>query len=359
MARKASAPDFRVLMLYNIDPEWETADIKATVASTRQLADGLTQAGLNTVLVPVDKPDLEKILRAYSPESSVVFNWCESLPGIEHSESAIVRELDRLGFIYTGSTAQALDLAINKPLVKQCLGEWEVPTPRWRVFPNLRNAHQWNVFPAIVKPAHEHCSLGLSPRSVVTNNEELKQQITALIREWKQPALVEDFVDGREFHVALWGNDELEVLPAAEMDFAGISDMHQRLCDYDAKFTPDSELYNKIGTLIPAPLTVAEKENLENTCRAAYRATGCRDYARIDVRLRDGIFYVLDVNPNPDISADASMACAAETAGIPYGELGRRIIEMALERHPVLPASKVRASRAAAVQTEAAAASPA
>ncbi len=358
MARKASAPDFRVLMLFNIDPEWETADIKATVASTRQLADGLARAGLDTVMVPVDKPDLEKALRPYSPEDCIVFNWCESLPGIEHSEGAVVRELDRLGFTFTGSTAHALDLSINKPLVKQCLGEWDVPTPRWRVFPNLRNAHQWNVFPAIVKPAHEHCSLGLSPQSVVTTNEELKQQISTLIRDMKQPALVEDFVDGREFHVALWGNDELEVLPAAEMDFAGISDMHQRLCDYDAKFTPDSELYNKIGTLIPAPLTAEEKQNLENTCRAAYRATGCRDYARIDVRLRDGIFYVLDVNPNPDISADASLACAAETAGISYGTLGRRIIEMAHQRHPVLSVRKPRTAPAAA-QTEAAAASPA
>ncbi|HNR95015.1 MAG TPA: hypothetical protein PKM67_11435 [Kiritimatiellia bacterium] len=346
MARKASAPDFRVLMLFNIDPEWETADIKATVASSRELADGLSQAGFKTVMVPVDKPDLEKVLRPYSPEACIVFNWCESLPGIEHSEGAVVRELERLGFIYTGSTAQALDLSINKPLVKQCLGEWDVPTPRWRVFPNLRNAHQWNLFPAIVKPAHEHCSLGLSPQSVVTTNEELKQQISKLITEMKQPALVEDFVDGREFHVALWGNDELEVLPAAEMDFAGISDMHQRLCDYDAKFTPDSELYNKIGTLLPAPLTAEEKENLESTCRAAYRATGCRDYARIDLRLRDGIFNVLDVNPNPDISSDASMACAADTLGISYGELGRRIVEMALERHPVLPARKPRPANA-------------
>jgi D-alanine-D-alanine ligase len=188
----------------------------------------------------------------------------------------------------------------------------------------------------------------------VTTNEELKQQISKLITEMKQPALVEDFVDGREFHVALWGNDELEVLPAAEMDFAGISDMHQRLCDYDAKFTPDSELYNKIGTLLPAPLTAEEKENLESTCRVAYRATGCRDYARIDLRLRDGIFNVLDVNPNPDISSDASMACAADTLGISYGELGRRIVEMALERHPVLPARKLRPAQAAA-RTEAAA----
>jgi D-alanine-D-alanine ligase len=107
------------------------------------------------------------------------------------------------------------------------------------------------------------------------------------------------------------------------------------LCTYDAKFIPGSEHYKKIETLLPAPLTSDEKENMESVCKKAYHALGCRDYARMDVRLRDNVFYVLDVNPNADISIDASMACAAEAAGISYGQMGSRIVQMAAQRHPV------------------------
>ncbi len=93
--------------------------------------------------------------------------------------------------------------------------------------------------------------------------------------------------------------------------------------------------YEKIETLLPAPLTREEKLALEKVCCDAYRALGCRDYARLDIRLRDNIFYVLDVNPNADISHDASMACAAEVAGISYGQMGSLFVRLAARRHPV------------------------
>jgi len=105
-----------------------------------------------------------------------------------------------------------------------------------------------------------------------------------------------------------------------------------RICGYDAKFISGSEHYEKIETLLPAPLSKKELSSIEKICKKAYRVTGCRDYARLDVRYRDGIFYVLDVNPNADISADASMACAAETAGFSYGEMGSRIVRIAAKR---------------------------
>jgi len=125
------------------------------------------------------------------------------------------------------------------------------------------------------------------------------------------------------------------VLPAAEMDFSFFGDAKDRLCTYDSKFIPGSGHYEKIETLLPAPLANDETEALERVCKNAYVALGCRDYARMDVRLRDNIFYVLDVNPNADISIDASMACAAEVAGISYGQMGSLIVRMAAKRHPV------------------------
>jgi D-alanine-D-alanine ligase len=170
----------------------------------------------------------------------------------------------------------------------------------------------------------------------VLNQAELKDRISFVLDQYCQPALVEDLIDGREFHVSVWGNETLTVLPPAEMDFSFFSNVKDRLCTYDSKFIPGSEHYEKIETLLPAPLTSDETDALERVCKNAYVALGCRDYARMDIRLRDNIFYVLDVNPNADISIDASMACAAEAAGISYGQMGNLIVRMAAQRHPVL-----------------------
>jgi D-alanine-D-alanine ligase len=183
---------------------------------------------------------------------------------------------------------------------------------------------------------NEHCSMGITQDSVVLNQAELKNRISFILDQYCQPALVEDLIDGREFHVSVWGNETLTVLPPAEMDFSFFGNVKDRLCTYDSKFIPGSEHYEKIETLLPAPLTSDETDALERVCKNAYVALGCRDYARMDIRLRDNIFYVLDVNPNADISIDASMACAAEAAGISYGQMGNLIVRMAAQRHPVL-----------------------
>jgi D-alanine-D-alanine ligase len=197
-----------------------------------------------------------------------------------------------------------------------------------------------------VKPSREHCSHGVTTDAVVTSPRELEDRIGYILDTFRQPALVEDFIDGREFHVSLWGNGSVRLLPPAEMDFTLFADVRDRLCTYDSKFMPGSSHYVKIGLQLPAPLDEAEYERLKKTSILAYKTSGCRDYARLDIRLRDGIFYVLDVNPNSDISAEASMACAAECAGYSHGEMISHIINLAAKRHPIF---KKRPSRAAAL----------
>jgi D-alanine-D-alanine ligase len=155
------------------------------------------------------------------------------------------------------------------------------------------------------------------------------------VDEVGQPAIVEDFIDGREFHVSMWGNGRVSMLPPAEMDFSAFSDVHDRLCTYDAKFIPGSVHYENINTVVPSTLKDAELAELERVCMAAYKAIGCRDYGRIDIRLRDGVFYVLDINPNPDISEDASMASAAEHAGYSHKDMATYLVKLAARRHPV------------------------
>jgi len=156
-----------------------------------------------------------------------------------------------------------------------------------------------------------------------------------IIEKYQQPALVEDFIDGRELHVTIWGNGSIAMLPPAEMEFSFFTDEHDRLCTYESKFVPESEQYQKIQTILPAPLNDEERRCVESLCKSTYRVSGCRDYARIDMRFRDGIMYVIDVNPNSDISPDTSTILAAELEGYSYGEFGARIIRLAAKRHPV------------------------
>ena len=96
----------------------------------------------------------------------------------------------------------------------------------------------WDTFPAIVKPSGEHCSMGVDEGAVVSDAAELRQRVSYVLDTFHQPALIEEFIDGREFHVALWGNQHLEMLPPVEMDFSAFDDIHQRLCSHEAKFAP-------------------------------------------------------------------------------------------------------------------------
>lgn len=323
-----------VLVLYNLEPSWEPHERQEVVSLSTHLGHALSRVGHPTTLVSLSHSDLPAVLDQYDPLSYVVFNWCESIPGVPHSESLVAETLESLGFTFTGASGEALALAQHKECVKGMLKSAGIPTPTWRVY-HAPEADGWDVFPAIVKPVHEHCSEGITPSSVVMTEAELEERIAFTLDTYHQAALVEDFIDGREFHVSLWGNGNIEVLPPAEMDFSEFSEVHDRLCTYEAKFVPGSLHYERIKTLLPAPLQKDELHALEETCRAAYRLLKCRDYGRIDLRMRDGMCYVLDVNPNADISHDASLACAAEAAGYSYGEMVSLIIRLAARRHPV------------------------
>ncbi len=324
-----------VLLLYNVDSSWSPSEREDVISVTTELCHSLSSVGHRSVLIPLFEDNLPEVMGPHDPARHIVFNWCEKIPGRPHSEPQVALELEAMGFTFTGAGSTTLDLACDKHRVKKVLEESGIPTPAWRLYGSPEEG-QWDRFPAIVKATNEHCSEGITRESVVMTERELCERIAYIIDTYRQPALVEDFIDGREFHVSLWGNGHIQMLPPAEMDFSLFSDFHDRLCTHDSKCVPGSAHYEGIQTLLPAPLGSGELQALEQVCMAAYLAVGCRDYGRLDVRLRDGVFYVLDVNPNADISADASLACAAEIAGYSYGQAGSRIARLAARRHPVL-----------------------
>lgn len=322
-----------VLLLSDLDPKWPTPEKAEVLDATSQVRNSLCTAGFPASLVQVTNSDLDSVLSGYDPLEYVVFNWCESLPGVHHSEWLVAEYLEQHGFTFTGAGSATLASAYDKCNVKRLLDEAGILTPAWKLY-DKGCSTDWGRFPAIIKPSREHCSAGVHRDSVVMTETSLKNRVRYIIRRFQHPALVEDFVDGRELHVSLWGNRHIDVLPPAEMKFPPFKDVRYRLCTYESKFVEESESYNDIEIVLPAPLSECELREVERVCRAAYVLAGCRDYARIDMRMKDGLCYILDINPNADISPDTSTIYAAELAGYTYSDFLKRLVLLAAERHP-------------------------
>jgi len=327
----------KVLVIYNIDHNWDATEINDTRNSNTVLAEALAKEGFETYLEELSNPHLECILEKHSPEDTIVFNLCEALPGIPFSEKTVTEILSDRGFTYTGNGPEVIDLSYDKQKTKERIISLGIPVPEGAVL-TPEEAGRWTLFPSIVKPSREHCSLTITEKSVVFDTNSLREQILLVNKELNQPAMVEDFIDGREFHVSVWNNNPPEILPVAEMDFSAFTEPGERLCTYDSKFIPGSEHYEKIETLIPAPLDGHLSRRLGEKVLAAWKGFGCNDYARFDLRLRDGVFYLLDVNPNNDISFDTSFALAAEKNNYSYSRMVKRIVMMSAMRHPLFGA---------------------
>jgi len=324
--------DLPVLLVHNIDPEWPEEDIEYARTQALGVAKALRGVGHSVTSLVVRQPNLRRLLRRYSPDDYVVFNWCEALPGVEHSEPLVAKELEEMGYTFSGASSRVLELSCDKARTREALVRGQVPVPEGRVFEKVEGA-KWDRFPAIVKAAYEHSSMGITSCSVVKNRTQLRDQLECVLAEYG-PALVEEFIDGREFRVAVWGRRKVVAMPPGEFDYAKLDDVCDRLCTYDAKFTPGSKHYEQIIFRLSPLLTRIEGRLLERAAIGAHRALGSPDYTRIDLRLRGGVAYVLDVNPNADIAPDASMALCAQAVGYSYGAMLSRFVNLAAARHP-------------------------
>ncbi|HCE43849.1 MAG TPA: hypothetical protein DET40_09905 [Lentisphaeria bacterium] len=334
MAKVKTSRKHNVLLVHNMDSSWTAAEKRNALKEIKGIESAIRSCKLKVKNIVLENTDLYPLICGYDPETHVIFNCCEGLPGIDHSESTVASIMESLKFSFTGSNSSTLNLCWDKRRTKMLLEKHGVPTPKWRIYESpLLLFDDWNFYPAIAKPAMEHCSYGVTPDAVILTKQELKKRISFVLHNFSQPALVEDFIDGREFHVTLWGNDQIKMLPPAEMDFSAFENIHDRLCTYDSKFEPDSIHYKKIKVKVPAELSKKEHEALKEIAIKAFNVAGCRDYGRIDLRLRNGIFYVLDVNANPDISKETSMAEAAKLSGFSYNKMIGNILSFAVKRH--------------------------
>lgn len=323
---KANAPQSAL----EAGDRWSELDSERTVEA---IAAALEQAGHRVTFL---EGDISLCHRLKSGDFDIAFNLCEGHHG-DARESHVPAILEMLGMPYTGSKVLCLALTLDKPMAKRVLAFHGLPTPPFQVFEDPEAAVDPVLsYPLFAKPVGEGTGMGITGDSVVRNEGELRRQLRWLIETYRQPALVEHYVEGREITVGLLGNDQPYVLPPLEVDFSTCPAEDRGVYTSSIK----SQFYDLPRYWCPAPLS---QEQAEEVCRlavASFRALDCLDVARVDFRLDAHDLekpYILEVNPLPGLSPGISdLVMQAEAASIGYGELINSILGAALERYPEL-----------------------
>ena len=315
------------------EPEYDI-NVATVYEEYEAIANALREEGYDVSLLNIneDIQTLINLLKSNPPD--VVFNLVEYYrddPTLEH----LVAGLYALyGVKFTGAGPFTLALCQRKGMTKQLLMANNVPTPRYKLLnePKMPGRHGLR-YPLIIKPAREDASSGVEKGSVVYNFEQLKERVTKTFEEFDPPILVEEFIEGREFHVSVLGNDPPEVLPIIEFDFSELPSDHPKIISYDAKWNPLEESFHRVHSICPAKLTKRLEKKVKAAVLDAYNITGCHDYARLDLRItKDNKVFVLEVNPNPDLTEGVSFMDSAEHYDLSFGETLAKIVECALSR---------------------------
>jgi D-alanine-D-alanine ligase len=290
-------------------------------------------------LVNADLDAFEK-LRQLRPD--LVFNIAEGLIGANR-EGQIPAILEMLDIPYTGSDSVTLGNCLNKMRTKEILSFNGIPSAKFGVASIPSKIPTDLAFPLLVKPIFEGSSKGVPDRALVNNYAELQRQVEWVFVTYQQPALVEEFLPGREFTVALLGNgDTLETLPIVEIDFATLPDGVNPIYSYEAKWIWDTEDDPLQIFSCPAQLDSKLQKSIEDLCRQAFRVMGCRDWCRIDVRLdAAGVPHIIELNPLPGLlprpEQNSCLPKAARAASISYQDLVLRVVDEAVLRLNLVP----------------------
>ncbi len=303
-----------------------------------QVADALRVGGHEVMLIGV-RDDLQYLTRCLDEiRPDLVFNGVEAFHGDASLEYMIPGMLEAEGYRYTGSPPLALLVSRNKAMSKKVLAYHGIRVPGFATFhPGEPVAPPPGVaFPLIVKPLQTDASAGIAQASVVQDPAALADRVTMIHDRFDQPAIAEEFVDGRELYVSLIGNaDRLDILPITEMVFdKRRTRPEERIATHFAKWDEDYRARKGIRNVLARPLARATRARIESICRTAFRALCLRDYARLDIRLApDGEVWFLEANANPFISYGHDMANAAEKAGMDYYAFVQRLVDEAAARY--------------------------
>lgn len=328
----------KVAVLYNVDwtPDLDDFTARADVEKTAHAVAAAiaSEKGHHAELVPVQGRSLAFIDKLEKMKPNAVFNLCETLDGNAQNEALIPALLDFLKLPYTGSGVLTLATALRKDRTKELLRARGVSTPEAVAYSAVPSGKLPFAFPAIVKPNSEDGSLGIHSGSVVRTHADLKARAKALLRLYKGSVLVEQFIDGREIIVPLLeqapGSRDFVPLPFSEIDFSEMPAHLPRIVTYEGKWVEDSDDYRGSTTRVSPKLPAALSKRIMQTAREAFIALECRGYGRVDMRIdKKGVPFVIDVNPNCDLSPGGGFFRAAKAAGMSYADMVMKLVAQA------------------------------
>jgi D-alanine-D-alanine ligase len=262
-----------------------------------------------------------------------VVNLAETIYGFPFTDYEVAGEMERLNIHFTGSGSHALKACLDKAVTKAELMRYGVLTPAYNVVYPGERAWTHCRYPVIVKPVHEDGSIGITSESIARDIEGLVPRVEKIHHLYHQGALVEEFIEGRDIGASILGNGEdAVVLPLSEVTYPGQNG--SKFLTFDAKWAAETTDYQAAVSKCPSELDPQVETAIKHTALLACRVMGCRDYARVDFRLRGADPYVLEVNPNPCINPDdTAFVNSGKAAGIGYADLIHRILLSSVKNH--------------------------
>jgi D-alanine-D-alanine ligase len=336
----------RIAIVYNrprpsrYDSTHELKAVLGVLPCVTAVHRALIELGHSVTIVPLSPP--VELVRStlHSLDVGLVFNLFEGFPGEPETEALVPEICSELGLPYTGCPASALKIALDKVECKKVLLKAGIPTPDFQVL----NPQKMNIFrlkyPCIVKPVSEDASHGITAESVVNDFSSLEKRVKAISDSYGEQALVEEYIDGREFNTTIMGNSRFTILPVSEIVYSLPPEMPQILT-FDAKWEPDSVYYKGTESVCPAEISRREQVAIHKTGLAAFRLIDGSGYVRVDMRMdKRGKLYVIEVNPNPDISFESGARRQAAAAGMKYTQFIDKIMKLAWEKKKNAPKNK-------------------
>jgi len=314
--------------------EGERPKKKSPEEDVQEVYEALKKNGHNPVYVRLDGTR-ESLIELARSQADLLFNLVESFAGDDSQDTNIAGYLELLDRRFTGAGSSGLYLAQDKNLAKKIFTFHGIHTPYFTTVYRGRIEHSHDIqFPVIVKPAREDGSIGIQFGAVCTSIKELMERIDYIHAEFDTPALIEEYIEGRELYVAVLGNDKPEALPVVELDLSKLPKGTPKIAGAEVKWEEDTEAYKQTWPFIPEDLDEAIAGRLRDVAVQAFQALQLRDYGRIDFRLAtDGTLHVLEVNPNPYLLPSSEFAMAAKQSGRSYQDLIAEIAELALGRY--------------------------
>jgi len=314
--------------------EGERPRKKSPDEDVRAVYEGLRKSGHSPIYVRLDGTR-ESLIELARSQSDLIFNLTESFAGDDGQDTNVAGYLELLGRRFTGAGSTGLYLAQDKGLAKKIFAFHGIHTPYFSTVYRGRMEHSHDIkFPVIVKPAREDGSIGIQFGAVCGSIKELMDRIDYVHAEFDTPALIEEYIEGRELYVGVLGNEKPEALPVVELDLSKLPEGTPKIAGTEVKWEEDTQVYKATKPFFPDDLDEEVTKKLQDTAVQAFQALQLKDYGRVDFRLAtDGTVHVLEVNPNPYLMPTAEFSMAAKKSGRSYIETVGEIVELAVARY--------------------------